>query len=162
MEETVEKNQPEQVGGPPKKSKKKWWILGGCGCLVLLILLGLAIFLGGFGIYKSIAKPVGPIKDQLQALNQGNYEKAYGYGSQAFKEATSLSDFKKIVQLNPQIFKSQKSSFTKINIEGGVATVTGTITGEDGTVTPMLYQLVKEEGKWKILNFKQSTGEQKD
>lgn len=157
-ENQIETSPPEK----PKKSSRKWWLIGGCGCLILIVLIGLAVGLGGFGFYKALTKPVGPIKAQLEALNKGDYEKAYSYCSKAFKEATSFENFESITKENPQIFKSKKSSFSQVSIEGGVATVSGSITGQDGTVTPMVYKVVKEGGEWKILGFQKGAIKEED
>jgi hypothetical protein len=140
---------------PPKKSNKKWWIIGGCGCLTLLILTGIAVAaIIIFGV-KSIQAPVAPIKSQLAAINNRDLNKAYyDYTSKNFKTVISFNQFKAIIESNPQIFKSKDSSFTDVSIKNGFATVKGTITGQDGTVTKMTYTLVKENSQWKIFNFK--------
>jgi len=154
MDETaggVAEGEPTQ-----KKSRKKWWIIGTVIVLFLCLAVTAVATLSGLGIYsfyKTVAAPVGPIKDHLAAVNDGDYEKAYSYCSNKFKKETSYDEFVQIVEGNPQIFKSKKSSFGQIDIKNGIATVNGSITGKDGTVTPMVYQLVKEEGKWKILYF---------
>lgn len=158
---TTVESQPAQ-----KKSRKKWWIIGIVIVLFLCLVATAVVALGGLGIYsfyKTVSAPVGPIKGQLAAINEGDYEKAYSYCSNRFKEETSYDEFVQIIEENPQIFKSRKSSFGEVNIKSGIATVTGTITGKDGTVTPMIYQLVKEKGKWKILYFSEhDSKEQKD
>lgn len=154
---------PAPAPAPPKKSNKKWWFIG-CGCLLIaciLVVSAAALFtglIGGgvFSLYKAISEPVKPIKAQLDAVNSGDVEKAYNdYTTQAFKNATSLDQFKQMVDQNPAIFKSKSSSFTNVNIKNGVATITGTITGQDGTVTAMEYTCVNEGGEWKIQSFKE-------
>lgn len=154
---------PEAAQAPPKKSKTVWWVVG-CGCVLLLCIgVVLAAVLGGslFGIgifsgYKAITAPVEPIKGQLAALNAGDVQKAYDeYTSNGFKKATSLEDFQRMVESNPEIFKSKDSSFTNVSIKNDTAKVSGTITGQDGTVTQMQYSLVLENGKWKIQMFEE-------
>ena len=156
----------EVVQDPPaKKSSKKWWVIGIAIVLFLCLIVSGIAALFGFGVfsfYSSVSAPVGPVKDQLKAINSGDFEAAYEYCSNEFKKETSYDDLVVIIEGNPQIYKSRSSSFNEVNIKNGVATVSGTITGKDGTVTPMVYQLVKENGKWKILNFKKGSREQEE
>jgi len=150
------------TGKPAKKSHKKWWIIGILIMLFLcLIVTGIAALVGfgGFTFYKTLAAPVGPIKGQLKAINDGDYKEAYSYCSDSFKDETSYQEFVMIIEDNPQIFKSKKSTFSNVRIENNIATVSGTITGKDGTMTPMTYQLVKEKGYWEILNFHEGVTE---
>ncbi|RJQ53006.1 MAG: DUF4864 domain-containing protein [Actinobacteria bacterium] len=140
----------------PQKSNKKWWFIG-CGCLLLLCIAVAVVgaFLG-YGIFRAVASPVEPIKGQLEALNEGDVQKAYyQYTSRGFQQETSLEQFQRIVEENPDIFKSRSSSFRSVSIENDTATVRGTITGRDGTVSEMEYGLVKENGEWKIQRFQE-------
>lgn len=145
----------EQV--PPKKKSKKWWFIG-CGCLLVLCIAVVAaaalLGWGGMTFFQAIQAPVGPIKGQLDALNAGDVQKAYkDYTSNGFQGATSLEEFTKIVEDNPGIFKSKSSSFNNVKINNGIATVEGTVVGQDGTVTEMTYKCVEEGGAWKIQMF---------
>lgn len=152
--QTIEK---PPIEPPKKKSNAKWWILGGCGCVTIIIIIALIAALigfGGFKLFKSIQAPVAPIKGQLKALNDGDIDKAYNdYTSNGFKKITSLEQFKLVVESNPQIFKSKSSSFTDVKIENKQAIVKGTITGKDGTLTKIRYDLVLENDEWKIYGF---------
>lgn len=161
--ENIESN--TTASKPAKKNNKKWWIIGILIVLFLcLIVTGIAALVGfgGFTFYKTLSAPVGPIKGQLKAINDGDYKEAYSYCSDSFRDDTSYQEFVMIIEDNPQIFKSKESSFSNVRIENNIATVSGTITGEDGTVTPMTYQLVKEKGYWEILNFHEGVTEKEE
>lgn len=124
--------------------------------LVVVLLFSALIGVGIYLFYQKLSAPVGTIKQQLQAINDGKLEDAYRkYTSSAFKKKTSFEDFSNLVNSNPQIFKSKASSFNQVNIENDQATVSGTVTGQDGSVTPMTYNLVFEKEKWLILGFRQ-------
>ena len=161
--ESPESAAPASPDQPVKKSGRKWWVLGIAIVLFLCLAVGAVAALIGFGavsLYSNITEPVGPIKQQLEATNGDDLKLAYTYCSNGFKAETSYDEFVSIVENNPQVFKSETSSFNEVNIKNGVATVQGKVTGKDGTVTPMTFQLVKENGKWKILNFKEGTSEE--
>lgn len=130
--------------------------------IIAIIIIGLVFLLGiflavGFSLfYGSLRAPTEPIKEQLKFLNEGKIQEAYDKStSGAFKRRTSFKDFTALVKNNPQIFKSKDSDFNEVKMSGKQAEVSGTITGQDGTVTPVTYNLVFEKGRWRILGFRQ-------
>lgn len=149
-------SQAQTVAEPPKKkSVGKWIALGCAGLLILGLLIGGAIGIFVYFGYKSITKPVGTIKNHLQAINDGDIRKAYDdYTSKRFKEAMPYDQFAQLVEENSSVLKSKSSSFTNVQIENGVAKVEGTITGKSGATAKATYELVQEEGEWKIQYFK--------
>jgi len=116
-------------------------------------------FLAGAYTYKYYSAQnsvVEPLDKGLEALNEGEINIAYKkYTSKVFKNNTSLSEFTELVEGSPQIFKSKSADFDKIDIRNNQATVGGTITGQDDTVTPMVFNLVYEKEHWLILGFRQ-------
>jgi hypothetical protein len=142
--------------GEEKKSPTKWIVLGCGGCLVVFLVF-FALMFGT--VWIATSGPVKVIDAQLAALNEGDLQKAYDFCSQGFKNATSFEKFKAFVEANPQVFKSKDSSFTKRNISGNQGTFRGTITGQDGTVTPVKYTMVKEGESWKILGIDLKTSD---
>ena len=51
----------------------------------------------------------------------------------------------------PSLSQNQGHTFTTRSIENNIGTVKGTLTAKDGAVTPVEFQLVKEQGEWRIL-----------
>jgi hypothetical protein len=51
------------------------------------------------------------------------------------------------------LLPSQKSSFGSINIVNDKASIEGTLTGRDGAIFPVEYELIKEKGIWKISKY---------
>lgn len=126
-------------------SKKGWYILGG---LVSFIVIVVAI-----AIYATSGM-TGVIKSQLSALRAGDIVKAYSYTSSEFQQATSLDDFERFVRAFPAIRSSKSASFPEREVNNGQGEVKGTIYGEDGSVVPVDYLMVKENGSWKIMGIK--------
>jgi hypothetical protein len=88
--------------------------------------------------------------EQLSALKSGNIESAYNMTSKAFQQTTSMDNYKSFVEKYP-ILKNYKSvSFTERKIENGSGYLAGIIESADGSQMKIEYQLVKEDGKWKI------------
>lgn len=138
MEQTANQSSPP---GIPKK--KKWpKILGGILAFIILA-VGLAFYFTS-GIVEVVEK-------QLALLRQGDIKGAYGLTCKDFQKATSLEQFTGFVQRYPSLSQNQSHTFTSRSIENNIGTVKGTLTAKDGAVTPVEFQLVKEQGEWRIL-----------
>ena len=123
----------------------------------LKIVLGIA---AGLAVVIAIAVTVAlwatsgliePIERQLAALKAGNIEAAYAETSEAFHQATPIDKFTAFVGQFPMLKDVASHSFSSRSVENGVGKVSGTLTSSTGGVTPVEYQLVKENEAWKIL-----------
>lgn len=94
---------------------------------------------------------VEPVHRQLAALKAGDMDAAYAETSEAFRQATPLDRFTAFVGEYPILKDHADYSFPRRSIENGVGYVSGTLTSATGGVTPIEYQLVKENEAWKIL-----------
>ena len=138
MEQTA--NQTSPLGSPKKKKWPK--ILGGVVAFIILA-IGLAFYF--------TAGMVGVVEKQLDLLRQGDIKGAYALTSKDFQKATSLERFTAFVKNYPSLSQNQGHTFTTRSIENNIGTVKGTLTAKDGAVTPVKFQLVKEQGEWRIL-----------
>ncbi len=92
------------------------------------------------------------IHNQLSALRAGDIDKAYySYTSKDLQRDTSLNDFKKFVNHFPSLRNNKSSTFTEREFKNSQGTVKGTLQSKDGTTTPIIYHLIKEDGTWKII-----------
>jgi hypothetical protein len=123
----------------------------------LKIVLGIA---AGLAVVIAIAVTVAlwatsgliePIERQLAALKAGNIEAAYAETSEAFHQATPPDKFTAFVDQFPMLRDVASHSFSSRSVENSVGKVSGTLTSSTGGVTPVEYQLVKENEAWKIL-----------
>lgn len=94
------------------------------------------------------------VKAQLAAMRSGDIEKAYEYTSLDFKRETSYEVFKEFVDQIPALNDNVSSTFTTREIKNNQAFLQGTVTSEDGSVTPIEYLLIYEDNSWKILGIK--------
>jgi len=138
MEQTA--NQTSPLGNPKKKKWPK--ILGGVVAFIILA-VGLAFYF--------TAGMVGVVEKQLELLRQGDIKAAYTLTSKDFQKATSLDRFTAFVKNYSSLSQNQGHTFTTRSIENNIGTVKGTLTAKDGAVTPVKFQLVKEQGEWRIL-----------
>jgi hypothetical protein len=125
-------------------SKKKKIILGAVAFLVIIIFIGFSATQGITDVANL----------QLKALRSDDLVKAYAYTSREFQSATSLDDFKQFIAGYPSLRNNKDASFTDRQVENNMGKLKGTLNSRDGSVTPVEYTLVKENGEWKILNMK--------
>lgn len=120
-------------------------ILKGFGIFIVVVVL-LALF-----FTQGIADTA---KSQLKALRDGDIIKAYSYTSKDFRSSTSLENFQKFVDNYPSLKNNKDVSFSDRETSNGIGKLKGTLKSTDGGSTPIEYELVKENGEWKILSIK--------
>lgn len=97
---------------------------------------------------------VDVVDNQLRALREQDISKAYhAYTSLEFQQSTSFEQFRNFVKAYPFFLNNQSASFTQRSIKNNVGTLKGKLTTTDHLTIPVEYQLIKEDGKWKILNI---------
>ncbi|MBS0286634.1 MAG: DUF4864 domain-containing protein [Proteobacteria bacterium] len=119
------------------------------------ILVGIFIFIGliiGIAFYAT-SGVANTVKDQLSAIRSGDYTKAYSYTSTEFQKNTSVDEFKKFIETIPALKDNQSLSINDRSFQNENGSVKGTITSKDGMTIPIEYQLIKENGTWKILGI---------
>jgi len=138
---------------PPPLKKDTTWIkvvVAGIGCLSLAI--GISTFLIS-RFYFSLRAPTRTIKEHLAAINDGNFELAYTKFSESYRRENSYKQFRDQIEEFSSLLPSQEASFPNIRIVNGRASVEGTLTGRDGAIFPVEYELIKEDGVWKISKY---------
>lgn len=98
-------------------------------------------------------KPVGVIRAQLQAIEDGEYKKAYSYLSARAKELVSYEAFVRLIQGNSVVMEPRDSTFLSRKVDGTIAAITGSLEGYGGYVSEVEYVLVKEANEWRIATF---------
>ena len=93
---------------------------------------------------------VEPVERQLAALKAGNIDAAYTETSEAFQQATPLPAFTSFVNQYPILKDAADYSFSNRSINNGIGVLEGSLTSSTGGVTPIKYELVKENDAWKI------------
>lgn len=138
-----------EISKNPTSAKKVIMIVGS-------IAMGFIILFGSLMIFILIL--LGGVADvaqnQLAAIRSGNLEKAYTYTSTEFQKTLSFDDFKNFINHYPQLKNNVSASFPNREIKNNEGTIIGTIKSQDGSVTPIEYHLIKENGIWKIIYIK--------
>ena len=138
---------------PAPAAKKPWgrWIALGCGGLVVLAALFAALMF--FVVKKATAGPEAVVQQFLAAAAAGDYTTAHGFFSAPLKEAQPLAEFTASVEANPTLFAVTDTTFNERSVDLNGAKLAGTVTLAAGTKVPAEFNLVKENGAWKLLGY---------
>jgi len=126
-------------------TSSKWPKILGVIAVIIAVIIGLA-FYATSGIVKVA-------EDQLAFLKAGEVQKAYDLTSKDFQGATSFDQFKAFVEQYPSLSKNKSHTFSSREIVNDQGSIVGSLTSEDGAVTPIEYKFIKEGGEWKILGL---------
>ena len=136
-----------------------WAIVAAVTVFILLISTSLFFVFKTFipSIMSEANGTSGPSKvvfEQLVDLKNGDMAAAYSLISNSAKDVLTQVQFNKMVATYPELSKNKSENFNSIQMSNNQATLDGTLTAEDGTVTPVEYKLVLENGGWKIYSIK--------
>ena len=138
--------------GETKKPHWGRWIALGCGALVVLV--GLFVVLMVFVVKRATAGPEEVVHQFLTAAAAGDYAAAHEFFSAPLKEAQPLDKFTAIATANPSLFQVKDTTFNDRSVDLSGAKLAGTVTLEAGTQVPASFELVKENGAWKLLGYR--------
>lgn len=97
------------------------------------------------------------VQEQMQAIRKGDFEQAYKtFTSRDFKEITSQEDFEKFVKNFPVLLENKKLEIKNIYVENDIPTLKGVLTAANGETLKVEYDLVQEDGSWKIMGMQLS------
>ncbi len=107
------------------------------------------------------------IQKQLNQIRQKNIEKAYSdYTSKDFQKTTTEQVFNNFIQGHPGFSDNKAINLGRImTVDNNVVTFSGTLTTNTGHTYPVEYNLISEDGTWKILHIeveKESTNPPKE
>lgn len=106
--------------------------------------------------------PVGIVRDQLYAIEEGLYPQAYNYLSSSARGKLSFTDFVALIGNNSVVRETLDSTFRSREMADQRTTVRGVVKGYGGFHSAPEYVLVKEDGQWKIDHFEWGPGVVKD
>jgi hypothetical protein len=136
-----------------KESKSRTTLI-----FTILGLVFLSIVVYVFFLVMLVMHLTGGLMDtvygQMNALQQGDYAKAYSYTSSEFQKSTSLPKFKKFMEKYPLIAHHESVRCPERKMENEQGYVMCKLQASDGGVRVLEYLLVKENDTWKILGLK--------
>ncbi|MBN1521841.1 MAG: DUF4864 domain-containing protein [Candidatus Aureabacteria bacterium] len=147
--------EPVQTAPKKKSGALKWVLIGGCGCVLVIVILA-GLFGGGiyWGLKKFNAMIDPTIGAHAQAILEGDIDKAYSYCSEEFKAGTDFQTYQAFVADYKEILTSPDRSFTNFEMKNNLMTVSGSVTTSDGSYYPITYDLIKKGDTWYIYNIR--------
>ena len=93
------------------------------------------------------------METHIRAINRGDFRSAYGHFASQYRDRISFEEFHSSFADYVSQLPGQSLKFSHVETNGLRALVEGLLTGKDGAVIPIHYELVKEKGEWRIRNF---------
>ncbi|MEC7840187.1 MAG: DUF4864 domain-containing protein [Chlamydiota bacterium] len=95
------------------------------------------------------------VSNQLDNIKAKDLFSAYDeYSSSDFKKATPFENFARFIDQHKVFSENSSIEFKDLNFDNNIASLTSILTAKDGDKAVVEYDLVKEEGAWKILGVK--------
>jgi hypothetical protein len=122
--------------------------------IALVGFLAIAGF-ASFFVFWAMSGLVEPIQRQLDAFQHDDLRAAYAEMSTGFQQEISLKQFSEFARNVPSLSHNVAHSFTSRHLStygdgAGRGDVIGNITDDHGGVVQVHYELIKENGAWKI------------
>jgi len=130
---------------------------GGLILRILAVIFGVMpmyVFLVALTILLGTDGMTGVVNNQLEAIRNGDLDKAYSYTSSGFQEETTMNTFKTFVDAYPVIKNNTRASFPTREMENNQGYLSGKIFDKSGDSISIEYQLVYEAKGWKILGLR--------
>ena len=128
---------PAPVGQPTGASgKRRWrsWLIIGLVALLLLGGCGVLVTIGGLRAFRSVTAPIDVANAYLDAARAG-------------ADLTATACRPEQPPWEP-VTSSRSQSLTNVEISGGLAQVSGSITLGDGVTTPVRIDLSRRDDGW--------------
>lgn len=135
----------QKMGEPLRKESRsfKFWVFFGLGLVALLYILSL---------FKPASQNV--VSEQLKAVKEGrNTEAYYAFTSKDYQKKISLQEFRKFLENNPELVNYKTINAIKEALNDPYGTWEGTLLLNDGSLSKLNYQFIKESGQWKVLKI---------
>jgi len=99
--------------------------------------------------HKLLDELKGPVIEQISAIQEGDFEKAYYTTLEEFQKKTDLPHFKQMIA---DVQKTEALEFFDLEAKGKEATLDLCLYSKDKSVK-MIYELMNHEGHWKIFGM---------
>ncbi|MBS4167736.1 DUF4864 domain-containing protein [Parachlamydia sp. AcF125] len=133
---------------PPLPKKSFSWKKG------VLILACLALLFYAF-LYEASKELTETVEKQLEALRTHQVTEAYySFTSKEFQNTIGLEKFREFIQHYPSFYENKTVNFYESTFGNNLLTLKGVLISQDNRQLNVEYQLVDEEGTWKILSIK--------
>jgi hypothetical protein len=127
------------------------------GIVLVLAAAGLAAIGSGAAVVGAQARPqagtaLEPVMQQLEAFRRDDFDTAYGFASAQIRQLFDRASFERMVRVGyPEIARSSSAALAELREEpDGPVYLRLLIQGANGRSVDAVYEMVVEEGAWKI------------
>lgn len=97
---------------------------------------------------------LAPVKQHIEALHEGKNQSAYkDTTSDDFRETTTFEEFEAFLKTFPIFGNFEKVDYYKLSFNNNLGQYHVKLIGDNQETYEVQYDLIKEEGKWKILQI---------
>lgn len=136
---------PPSQPSPPAPGKRKWlpWAIGGCGCLLVLAIVGTVVAVGLF--IASGNSPKAAVENYAEAWSTGDCELLFSVTTEDFREGLTCAEFES------RAGDSSDADLTVLDSRtNGDEAIVVARASSDGESAQVSFRLVKEDGDWKV------------
>lgn len=123
----------------------KKWLIGAFIVLVFIVVIVLIALQATKGLAKSA-------NEFFTLIKEGKVDQAYNLTAKEFQASTSLEVFTQFLEMTT-LKDFSKARWTTRSINNNLGKLIGSIHTREGGTVPVEIDLVKEEGKWKIISL---------
>ena len=149
---------PPPPPAPPPSPLPGWLRFLGIGCGALLLLGMVAGSLFFLLIRKATEGPEETVKAFLTAAGSGDFDTAHGYFSADLKRVQPRDQFSAQAAAHQQLFQVRDTTFDNRSVDLQGAKLSGSVTLTAGPVLPASFELVKEDGQWRLTSYQLGSG----
>lgn len=143
-------SQENGISPAPKKKKLGKIIAIVIGAIVLLLAIPTAIFI--YILFSATAEPANAAEEFLTLTAAGDYEAAYGMTSADFQSVATVEGLELFTESYPVLDNMTSVELTYRGMSNEVMVVSGVMSAGADT-SPITFQLVEEDGEWKVRFF---------
>lgn len=146
----MEYYRPETLPPDKKESHAVRSIFQGIGCFVVMAFIG-TLIAGRFPDW--FRTPERIVEAHIEAIGNGDFHRAYHDFTVQYRNNVSFEAFHASFGEFVDQIPCRKINLDHVEENKGKAVVEGVLTGRDGAIFPVHYELIKEQGKWRITSF---------
>lgn len=96
---------------------------------------------------------LNPVKEHVEALKRGDYLQAYKQTAEDFQASTPFSEFEAFLKSFPILTQYKTADYYKLSFNNNLGMYHVKFVGNSGETYEAQYDLVRDKGKWKILQI---------
>lgn len=146
--ESDDKHKESSNKAPAKGGSKIVKIIAIVAGVIIVFVAGIIML-----VFSMLSGVTGASGKFMDALKSGDAAAAYEMSAAGFKEQGTSEQFEVFVDNNEALAEMDSYTLNSFKMENNYGSARGTITSKGGTVSPVLVELVNENGEWKVINI---------